>query len=170
MIGILQTFSHEIFKDIFEIRQSWGYGSADFFRWISVRWRIKVGDGVLSHQPHDCSPKHLFRRRSRKASKLRVTGICEGNSPVTGECSAQRASNAENVSIWWHHHVSTYFPWSYPDSILDHTAYTNSLFISHLLLAYDVEWLYQIDCEVTLRAVANATHRKPLLITWFIWD
>ena len=25
--------------------------------------------------------------------------------PVTGEFPAQRASNAENVSIWWRHHV-----------------------------------------------------------------
>ena len=47
----------------------------------------------------------LSRRRSEKASKLRVTGLCAGNSPVTGEFPAQRASNAENVSIWWRHHV-----------------------------------------------------------------
>ena len=40
----------------------------------------------------------------RKKSKLRVTGLCEGNSPVTGEFPAQRASNAEHVSIWWRHH------------------------------------------------------------------
>ena len=40
----------------------------------------------------------------RKTSKLRVTGLCEGNSPVTGEFHAQGASNAENVSIWWRHH------------------------------------------------------------------
>ena len=33
-----------------------------------------------------------------------VTGLCEGNSPVTGEFPAQRTSNAENVSIWWRHH------------------------------------------------------------------
>ena len=44
------------------------------------------------------------RRRSKKPLKLRVTGLCEGNSPVTGEFPAQRASNAENVSIWWRHH------------------------------------------------------------------
>ena len=44
------------------------------------------------------------RRRSKKAAKLRVTGLCKGNSPVTGEFPAQRASNAENVSIWWRHH------------------------------------------------------------------
>ena len=44
--------------------------------------------------------------RSKKTSKLRVTGLCEGNSPVTGEFPAQRASNAENVSIWWRHHAN----------------------------------------------------------------
>ena len=41
---------------------------------------------------------------SRRRSKLRATGLCERNSPVTGEFPAQRASNAENVSIWWRHH------------------------------------------------------------------
>ena len=30
--------------------------------------------------------------------------FCVGNSPGTGEFPAQRASNAENVSIWWRHH------------------------------------------------------------------
>ena len=45
------------------------------------------------------------RRRSNKTSKLRVTGLCVGNSPLTGEFPAQRATNAENVSIWWRHHV-----------------------------------------------------------------
>ena len=47
----------------------------------------------------------LFRRRSKKTSKLRVTGLCEGNSPVTGEFPAQMASNMNNVPIWWHYHV-----------------------------------------------------------------
>ena len=46
----------------------------------------------------------LFRRRSKKTSNLRVTGLCVGNSPGTGEFPAQMASNAENVSIWWRHH------------------------------------------------------------------
>ena len=44
------------------------------------------------------------RRRSKKASKLRVTGLCAGNSPVTGEFPTQRPSDAENVFIWWRHH------------------------------------------------------------------
>ena len=44
---------------------------------------------------------------SKKTPKLRVIGLCAGNSPVTGEFPAQRASNAENVSIWWRHHALT---------------------------------------------------------------
>ena len=35
----------------------------------------------------------------RKQSKLCVTGLCEGKSTETGELPAQRASDAENVSI-----------------------------------------------------------------------
>ena len=70
----------------------------------SLQWRHNEHDGVSNHQPHDCLLKRLFRRRSKKTSKLRVTDLCVGNSPVTGEFSAQRASNAENVSIWWRHH------------------------------------------------------------------
>ena len=61
-------------------------------------------DGDSNHQPHDCLLNRLFRRRSKKTSKLRVTGLCAGTSPLTGEFPAQRASNAENVSIWWCHH------------------------------------------------------------------
>ena len=41
----------------------------------------------------------------KNTSKLCVSGLCEGNSQVTGEFPSQRASNAENVSIWWRHHV-----------------------------------------------------------------
>ena len=41
----------------------------------------------------------------KTTSKLRVNGLCAGNSPGTGEFPAQMASNAENVSIWWRHHV-----------------------------------------------------------------
>ena len=45
----------------------------------------------------------------KQASKLCATGPCEGNSPVTGEFPAQRASDAEKVSISWRHHEKSYF-------------------------------------------------------------
>ena len=95
----------------------------------TLRWRHNELDGVSDHQPHDCLLNRLFGRRSKKTSKLRVTGLCVGNSPGTGEFPAQiasnalrvtglcvwnspgtgefpaqMASNAENVSIWWRHH------------------------------------------------------------------
>ena len=63
-------------------------------------------DSVSNHQTYDCLLNRLFRRKSKKTSKLRVTGLCVGNSPGTGEFPAQMASNAENVSIWWRHHES----------------------------------------------------------------
>ena len=58
-----------------------------------------------NNQPHHCLLNRLFGCRSKKTSKLRVTDLCAGNSPGTGEFPAQMASNAENVSIWWSHHA-----------------------------------------------------------------
>ena len=49
--------------------------------------------------------------RPKKTSKLCVTGLCEGNSPGIGEFPAQRANNAENVSIWWRHHGISFPIW-----------------------------------------------------------
>ena len=72
---------------------------------VSLQWRHNEHDGVSNHQPYDCLLNRLSWRRSKKTSKLRVTGFCAENSPVTGEFPAQRASNAENVSIWWRHRV-----------------------------------------------------------------
>ena len=66
-----------------------------------LQWRHNGLDGVSNHQPHHCLLNHLFWRRSKKTSKLRVTGLWR-------EFPAQMASNAENVSIWWRHHVRMY--------------------------------------------------------------
>ena len=74
-----------------------------------LQWRHNEHDGVSNHQPYDCLLNHLFRRRSKKTSNLRATGLCEGNSPLTGEFPSQRASNTENVSIWWRHHDTVYW-------------------------------------------------------------
>ena len=74
---------------------AWDY---DFH--ITFQWRHNERDGVSNHQPHGCLFNHLFKHRWKKTSKLPVTGLCTGNSPVTGEFPAQKASNAENVSSW----------------------------------------------------------------------
>ena len=72
---------------------------------IPLQWRHDEHDSVSNHQPRDRLLNRLFGRKSKKTSKLRVTVLCAGNSPGTGEFPAQRASNAENVSIWWRHHA-----------------------------------------------------------------
>ena len=70
----------------------------------TLQWRHTEHNGVPKHRRLDYLVNRLFRSRSTKTSKLRVTGLCEGNSPMTGEFPAQMASNAENVSIWRRHH------------------------------------------------------------------
>ena len=39
-------------------------------------WRHNGQDGVSNHQHHHCWLSYLFGRRSKKTSKLRVTGLC----------------------------------------------------------------------------------------------
>ena len=70
---------------------------------MTLQWRHNERDGVSNHRRLGCLLNCLLRRRSKKTWKVRVTGFCEGNSPVTGEFPTQRASNAENASIWWRH-------------------------------------------------------------------
>ena len=68
-------------------------------------WRHNECDSVLNYRRLYCLLNRLFRRRSKKTSKLRVR-----HWPMCGEFTgdrwipAQRASNAESVSIWWRHH------------------------------------------------------------------
>ena len=89
----------------------WGESVGHPWMFSPLQWRHNGHNGVSNHQPHHCLRKQLFRRRSKKMSKLRVTGLCVGNSPVTGEFPAQKASNAENVSIWWRYHDKGQVMW-----------------------------------------------------------
>ena len=89
--------------------------------WIRRSWQAKlpwfarghysyVIMGAMASQIISLTIAHstLFLRcRSKKTSKLSVTGLCAGNSPVSGEFPKEMASNAENVSIWWRHHSWT---------------------------------------------------------------
>ena len=96
---------------------------------MSLQWGNNGRDSASNHQPHDCLLNCLFRRRSWKTPKLGVTGLCTGNSPGTDEFPPQMASNAENVSIWWRHHVASMAPkWNH-----------------HLMLIYMDIFVYSID-------------------------
>ena len=60
---------------------------------FSLQWRNQITCIAIV-----CST--VCSGRSKKASKLCVTGLCEGNLPETDAFPSQRANNAENVSIW----------------------------------------------------------------------
>ena len=74
--------------------------------YIPLQWRHNGRYGISNHQPHHCLLNRLIRCISKKTSKLRVTVLCAGNSPVTGEFPAQMASSVVFVFILWRHHDS----------------------------------------------------------------
>ena len=94
-------------------RRSWNR-NAFHITGSSSRGRHNEHDGDSNYQRFECLLNRFFRPRWKETSQLRVTGICEENSPVTGEFHTQRAINAENVSIWWRRHHTVYpirLPW-----------------------------------------------------------
>ena len=106
------TYIHVDFRDstISRFTNQAIHSTTPWRQMISVTFITTTScDGVSNHQPHDCLLNRLLGNRSKKISKLRITGLCAGNSPETGEFPAQIASNAENVSIWWRHHVYLFF-------------------------------------------------------------
>ena len=68
----------------------------------TLQWRHNVRDGVSNHQPHDHLLNRLFKEHIKENIKAPRHWPLWGE--LTGEFPAQRASNAENVSIWWRHH------------------------------------------------------------------
>ena len=48
---------------------------------LKLRWRHNGHGGVSNHRPHHCLLDRLFGCRSKNTSKLRVPGLCVGNSP-----------------------------------------------------------------------------------------
>ena len=65
-----------------------------------LQWHHNGHDGVSNHRRLACLLNCSFRGTPKKISKLRVNGLCDGNSPLT----AQKACNTGNASIWWSHH------------------------------------------------------------------
>ena len=70
---------------------------------LSLQWRHNGHDSVSNHQPHHCLP-FIRAQITQNIKALHHWPLCR-NSPGSGEFPEQRASNAENVSIWWRHHV-----------------------------------------------------------------
>ena len=92
---------------------------------FTLRWRHNERDGVSNHRRIDSLLNRLFRRRPKKTSMFRVTGLYEENSPVTGEFLGQRASNA--IAFWC---VFTIFAKLCCDQLLDFSNKVEYKFLS----------------------------------------
>ena len=105
----------------------------------------------------DCLLNRISRRKSKKTSKLRVIGLCKGNSPVTGEFPAQRTSNAENVF-----HLMT--PSCYWESVTltgaQHSIGTFLLLVTRLSA---LDSLYVLS---TRELICSTRIAGPVYVTW----
>ena len=61
------------------VKQNWAQTEYEFG---PLQWRHDKNDGVSNHQLHHCLLNLLVGCRSKKTSKLRVAGLCAGNSPA----------------------------------------------------------------------------------------
>ena len=75
-----------------------------------LHWRNNYLDGVSNHQPHGCLLNRIYRRRSKETSKLRVTGVCVGNSPGPVDSPHKGQVTPKNVSIHRSSDVTTSIP------------------------------------------------------------
>ena len=126
---------------------------------MALPWRHNERDGVSNHQPHDCLLNRLFRRKSKKTSKLRVTGLC-----------AQRPSKAENVSIWWRHHgmmdyvgaeiatAVTCTPYPFIDKVTERTAPDNHAVLHADTVNYVTILTVTVGSTYTMLSIPAHTH------------
>ena len=89
LVGVLGKWKCHLSQNAVSVRGHLiEFGSAPYAWWRSpvdtLQWHHNGRDSVSNHQPHDCLFNRLFRCRSKKTPKLRVTGLCTGNSPGTG--------------------------------------------------------------------------------------
>ena len=133
----------------------------------SLQWRNNGRDNVSNHQPHDCFLNRLFRHRSKKTSKIRVTGLCGGNSPVTGEFPTQMCSNAENVSIWWRHHVMLQFDMLWDIYVIKSVPREVYLIPHHYLLICSLD-ISRYLFSKELRKMSHGSPIKPMYGVSFV--
>ena len=96
---------------------------------FALQWHHNEHNCVSNHWRPCCLLNCLFRRRSKKTSKLHVTGLCEGNPPVTAEFPSQRASKVENVF----HLITSSCGFSYLSRVIHDFRINDSfIFVVHL--------------------------------------
>ena len=131
----------------------------------TLQCRHNGSGGISNHQSHYCLLNRVFRLRSKKTSKPRVTGLCAGNSPLTGKFPAQMASNAKNekFSIWWCYYDNEIV---FGTNILEKSSETHVWYMSKHRPGSDINRLisrqFWIPCNQTMFMTRG--NRKMLLM------
>ena len=99
-------------------------------RYFYITLTAHVCHGVLNYWQPQCLFNRLFRRTSKKTSKIRVNGPFQGNPQVAGGSPSQMVSNAENVSMSWRLHVK-----------INHICAHAQTYRRHVMVAMDQSWL-----------------------------
>ena len=118
----------------------------------TIHWRHNDHDGVSNHQPRRCLLNHLFRRRSKKTSKLRVTGLCEFPARWIPRTKDQLRGN---VSIWWRHHDELQNRWEIATNIFENTFQLISNLSSCLLILEQWNTNHKIKCDAIGNEVSH---------------
>ena len=139
-LGLLWNVQHSASIFMYSIQPLWLW---------TLQWRHNGCDSVSNHQPHDCLFNCLIRRRSKKTSKLRVTGLCAGNSSRNGKFPAQMTSDSENVSIWRRHGVF----------------FTNVFFYHN---SYQMEIRFTLTPILTKCSLKKSLHDTTAVLPWYV--
>ena len=102
----------------------------------TLQWRHNEHDGVLSRQSYYCLLNRLFRRRSKKTSKFRVTGLCKGNYPGP-------MNSPHKGPVTW-----KMFPF---DDVIMRYSGTGYLWWFHISVWREMEWLHRQWWHLCLR-------------------
>ena len=135
---------------------------------ITLRWCHNGRDSISNHQPHDGLFNRLFRRRSKKTSKLSVTGICVGNSwgihrdrwiprtkgQLRGKCFHLMTSSWPNI-LWDLLHISWHLSVYLFQCILHK-------WLNHLVFKFEYsEKTYVIPWLLMTWLLASPGHQQP---------
>ena len=141
----------------------------------TLRWRHNGLDSVPNHQPHDCLLKRLFGRRSKKTSKLIVTGLCAGiqrgpvNSPHKGPVTRKMFSFDDVIMVdaltIRYTHMNICYIWHLNDSIRENTFVCRLNTVSHLSRPYSVT---NILCKNS-RSTARSRQISSVILGDGVW-
>ena len=118
---------------------------------------IMSADGVSNHQPYDCLLSRLFMRRAKETSKLRITGLCVGNSPITGEFPAQRAKNAQK---YFHLMSSSYL--RTVNWLMKLAAYQRNILMSQTYNDKKITTITSYKNNRSLQSIDHTEHRQNI--------